>query len=399
MGWSGTNGQILRNNANVLTVHTSSPVALGSERAYKNNGSTFTSGATQPTFPAGNGATVADSTGTWTEVTGKTTDGWNSCWARMEFIGSQRMTASTDTAFVGDNHQQTQRSAGLALGTSSGNVYYNFVSMDHTIASPGAGDLLAGANLNFNIAALAITSNFTLNGFTISNAGSGNGTVTFGNNTSGIRFDNCTFTITNTGGQYVLGGGASQEQIILNNCTVNTSGTNVIPLRTGGARIKIRGGTMITASTFNLFSSAAGALPGEVSLDNVDMSGVGGPNLVSTSLNRGVTFRLTRCKLPNATFLTGAVTGVSFGTQEIYWYGCDNGTDQESHGMGSYGGTQVDDKTVVRTGGAGDSLATYSEKIVTGTGATFMEPFECIPMNIWSATTAANRTIYPIRYC
>jgi hypothetical protein len=102
---------------------------------------------------------------------------------------------------------------------------------------------------------------------------------------------------------------------------------------------------------------------------------------------------MTRCKLPSvaSTFLQAG--NISLGYPRVEWYACDNGTDQESHGRADASGTQIDNKSVVRTGGASDGLASFSEKLVATSGASLNAPFQTLPMDVWNSVTGSNRTL------
>jgi hypothetical protein len=393
IAYSSNAGAIRYNNANVTTLHVLNAVTSGNERVFKNkSGSTITSGATQPSWNLGSGATTSDNGGTWTEVTGTATDGWNTSWARLETLSTGRMSAG-DTVLVGDNHAQAIQ--GINSVSFASAVGY-FVSVNHAVSSPGSGDLLAGAALYFNNSIATLSGGINLVGFSIVNQGLTNGTVALGGSADGQRYDNCTLSHTNTTSLscFILGstGTGIAGYLEFNNSTVVQSGSPIAqPLRVGGARTVWRGGSATTVSSFELFQSASGSQGSEVTFDGTDFSAVTG-NLCPAALPASATFMLSRCKLPSSTFLSIQFSSGP-GSPEICYFGCSNTTDQESFGLMNGLAKSNDDKTVIRTGGASDGVNGYSYKIVTGTGPSYAASFAGVPMEMWNSTTAATRTL------
>jgi hypothetical protein len=389
-GWVASVGQIWKSGSNIGAVHIINAVATGNERVFKNNGSTITSGATQPSWNLGNNATTSDNGGTWTEVTGKAAEGWNACFARMDSAQS-RMAVSGDVCFVGDNHRQGMGNGSFSLGNSSNNTYYNFLSVDHTVSSPGSGDLLAGASISLYGFTSNITGNFHLNGVTIAGVGVGLCVPTIGSTQDNAqRYDNCTFTTSGGTGPFIAGGGTKDLYLEFNNCTFSASNSTQI-LRPGGGKSVFKGGSISTVSSNSVFGGESGTVGATMIFEGVDMSGVAGV-FINTSQNSCVQFYVSRCKIPSATFFQNSASQ-NPGYPEIYFYACDTGTDQEAHGKQHHAGFQQDSKTVIRTGGTSDGVNGYSEKVITTSNASWQFPFVSLPMDVWNDTTGANRTI------
>jgi hypothetical protein len=396
VGWVVSQAVIKKNNTTITSTHRIDPVSCGNERAYRNAGSTFTSGTSGagPSFPLGANNTVADGTGTWTECTGQAAYGWNACWARYDNI-IQRMALVGDVCFVGDNSVHCAYGiTTVTIGQTGASWNGLFISVDHTVSSPGAGDYKAGATLIFSQTIMTIAGNFTMQGFTFRNEGTSgsSSTCTVANNYA-QRYLNCTFA-QNGFGPFQLGpgGNGTCAHITFINCTFTTSQSRP-PLRTYGARTIFRGGSISTTSGQQPFESLSSNNPGDLLLDGVDMSGVLGSTLFLGGNNfiAGTIFNLARCKLPNATFLQ--VGSVRPGDPEINWVACDNGTDLESHGRADGLGIQTESKTIVRSGGASDGVAGYSEQLATNGNTLVGQPFHSLPMDIWNTLTAVNRTL------
>jgi hypothetical protein len=392
VGWVASTGLVRINNATVTggTLHTYNAVGTGNERVFKNNGSTITSGATQPSWNLGANATTSDNGGAWTEVTGKNSEGWSACFARMETAQS-RMAVGGDTCFVGDNHRQGFGNGSFSLGSTLNNTIFNFISVDHTVSSPGSGNLLAGASFSLYAFTGAITANFHLNGITIAAVGNSLCVPTLGSTGDNEqRYDNCSFTTSGGAGPFIVGGGTKDLYEEFNNCTFSASNSVQI-LRPGGGKAVFKGGSISTVSSNPVFGGEAGSVGMTMIFDGVDMSGVAGV-FISASQNACVQFYLSRCKIPSSTFFqnTGSQNA---GYPAIHWYACDTSTDREAHGKQHHAGFQQDNKTVIRTGGATDSVAGFSEKIATTSNATWQFPFDSLPMEVWNGTTGANRTL------
>jgi hypothetical protein len=220
VGWVASTGFVRINNATVATLHTYQPLTAGNERVFKNkSGVTITSGSTQPSWSLTSGATTSDNGGTWTEVTGSNAEGWNAPFARMET--AQIRMVNGDVAFVGDNHTQCMGNTSLNLGVGGQNNYLSFLSVNHSVSSPGSGDLLAGATVYFFAFTQSVTSNFLLSRVTFQTIGTSTCVPTLGGTSdTAQRFDNCTLTVASAANNpIIIGGGTKDIYAEFNNCT------------------------------------------------------------------------------------------------------------------------------------------------------------------------------------
>jgi hypothetical protein len=369
------------------------PVSQGNERCFKNNGSVFTSGTSQPSWSLGSGSTTTDSTGTWTEVTGTNANGWNAPWARMQQFTSNR-GAGGDTIMVGNNH--VEYFGGITtvhLGSTLQNNFFHWISMDHTVSSPTSANALPGATFNGVNAIGTLSDYYSMNGITLIN--SAGGSIQLGS--SQVQYyANCTFSVTASGSSFNLSGGGSgnTNALFFDNCTCQATAANQSIFSARGGLNVFRGGSWSTvgASGYAL-DNATGSQSGEIILENVDLSGIA-PTTFIQNPPAALVLRMSRCKLPSvaSTFLP-ASGGSVLGYPQINWFMCDNGTDQESHGRSDSSGLQIDNKVVIRTTGASDGINGYSEQIASTSNASFAAPFQSLPMEIWCQTISATRTI------
>jgi hypothetical protein len=68
---------------------------------------------------------------------------------------------------------------------------------------------------------------------------------------------------------------------------------------------------------------------------------------------------------------------------------CDSGATNYRNELYRFGGNQVTETTIVRTGGASDGTTPVSWKIITDANARWIAPFESLPITVWSDTVGA----------
>lgn len=397
--WCG-GGALRRNNSNVLTLHNMQPPTAGNERCYRNNGSTFTSGNTVPSFPTGPGNTVTDGTGTWTEITGQATYGWNAPFARIYGVANSGRPTNGDVFYVGDNHTELGYSLNtVQMGSNTNNWFFNIISVDHTVASPTSANLLAGAQIGYtqSYGATHFDGSFTLNGFTIQNLGPSAGSLSTNNNRY-TRFINCTFQNNSNanGSCFCIGntGGSNTAITMYDSCTFTNNQSTTGMLRSGGARAWFRNCTFTSSTSPSLFYSVFTSVSSDIIFEGCDFTGITASNPVvhDGGLPCCATLLFTRCKLPRAVYLQ-VTNGNNAGYPEVTWYECDAGSDQQAHGRADCMGAQVDNKIVTRTGGATDSLSNFSEQFTTTANPSFSGPLRSLPMETWNSVIGVTRTV------
>jgi len=351
----------------------------GNERAFRNNGGTFTTGALQPTWNLGNGATTADNGGTWTEVTGNATYAWTACFALLETAYGR--SSADDIIYLGDDHTQTL-SQDMNSGISADTSVLNVISVDHTVASPTASDVKTGAAFTNN-SSKNWTGSWYFNGLTFSSGSTGGFNVT--SNRVQI-YENCTIS---QNGSSQLGATGTYTEFI-NTAYNPTSGLGqLFTSSSSGGRFIWRdtasavGGSGAT----NMFS---GGNFTEISLINVDISGLTGAILAV--VNNPVQINLSRVKTASGFGGTnGFGSGLGYG--RVVCFAAANGADTEAHSIYDTLGTLTNSLAVIRTGGANDSIAGYSEKIVTGAGVKFRNLFVGEALHKWNAAIGSNATV------
>jgi len=149
-----------------------------------------------------------------------------------------------------------------------------------------------------------------------------------------------------------------------------------------------RGGS-ITGSTFptTLFSPALSGIGGNLVVDGVDLSSITG-TIVGSATSQALVARLMDCKI------NGSATIAATPNQRgrIQYLRLDSGGTNYKHGLITYAGSQVQETTIVLTGGASDGTTPVSWKIVTTANSTEFFPFESLPIAIWNDTTGSSVT-------
>jgi hypothetical protein len=293
-----------------------------------------------------------------------------------------------DTLWISDIHAETTAAAVTwAFPGTAANPNFCYC-VDHTVASPGTGNLKTTGAVNTTGAA----SNLSIRGgiywygviFTagnLTNTASLNQLDSAGSNQ---RYDSCAFIMGGTGIAASMGiGTGNGAGIFWNNCTVQFGNT---------------GHTIKNASRFiwrNTASAVVGAtIPtglffqgnsGYAALESIDLSAItAGNTIVGPGSNAGATYILKDCKL--AAGVTVAATPTTFGPA-IYVTRCDSAGTNYIEQVYNYAGTQTDETTIVRTGGASDGTTGKSRKIVTTANSRWVLPFESDPIAIWNDST------------
>lgn len=378
---------------------------VGQERVFRCT-TAGTTGATEPTgttytgSSTTRGGTVTDGTVTWTEITGNSTYGWTAPHATL--TGGLNQTSNAgDSYYVDSGHAESSTTqpktiANLGGSTAPLHVY----SVDSTATPPTA--LAAGATVTYTGGAMTgcTTSayieyygiTFTATSFEFFNTAYGR-----------MMFNTCGFVFTGSGSGTVTPGatnGTQMNEVQWQNCTLKFSATgqsiavtNVSSAGTGPFVWK--GGSIDSAGSAptTLFTGGSVPSPAAATLIGVDLSALGsGKNLINLA-QTGYTFRLIDCKLGASVAITtgSAVSGQadvqvinsdSSATNYRYYKSIDQGTEQQ-------------ETTIVRSGGASDGTTPVSRKIVTNTLADDFaySPYLSLPIEVWNTTTSGNVTI------
>lgn len=370
------------------------------------------SGAAEPTWTLTKNATTADATVVWTECTGQEADQVSGTWkaphARLKNALTATWMTSGDVAYVAHDHAETQATAN-SWGFQGTWTLPNLVIcvLATGTVPPVVADLrTTGACTTTGNSAVTIGNGTGtggngcgyIYGLTF-NAGTGavNATLGIGDSSSnggGIVLENCTLkklgtTATASAIRLSTNGNSVQAYCELINTTVEFGATGdsigfygkVIWRDTNGA-VAVAGATLPTT----LLTNGAGNQPGWMLVENVDLSNISGTlaSLNGASNLKDVTFK--NCKIHASATPSASITAWPMSVSLIR---ADSGATNYLHSKLAFGGSQVVETTIVRTGGASDGTTPIAWKVVTTATIAPNRPFESMPIDIWNSSTSS----------
>lgn len=331
--------------------------------------------------------------GPWFVRSGAGGAGTGADWANAFTTLTAANTASTagggETFWIADDHAETTGAGAITL-TSKGtlanpNLFY---CVDHTVASPGTGDLKTTATITTTGA-----NSMTIGGggsyyygITFS-AGSGAVTNTLTVTPTWIRFEACSLQkggTTATTAAITLGATVSLDMI---NTTLSFGATGD-EARPSGTVLWKNTASAILGTVPTLIFQAFGAV--NMLCDGVDFSAAGaGKTIFGYSAGTAVKFVAVDCKL-------GASVTISQTPVQPAWLAdairLDSGATNYTQARFGYSGTLTQETTIVRSGGASDGTTPVSWKVVATGAARWITPFECFPIAIWNDVTGSSVT-------
>jgi hypothetical protein len=399
-------------------VRQSAAVTVGNERVFKCT-TAGTSGASEPAWNLTGGATTADGTVVWTEVTGKESEqlagNWRAPAARLSnIIGNSNHFVAGDTVFVSQDHAEIQSTAlvaaaSFALATST-NQFIPVICVNRAGGSslpPVSADLATTATLSSTaVAQNAIViggqnNNYYFYGITFK---SGNSTATAsdiqirngnGANPSLIELENCELHLNNSGatGKIEIGeavGTTPTNQTgfrwINTKCRFGHTG-QLIELHNAGANFFWeRTPGAILGTVPNTLFSVPGAY-GEAILNGIDLSAITvGP--ICSGLWSWV-LSLINCRIAAGVAANNTGGDTSFYPVSARGYvsveNTDDSTNNRNYRFEIYpgGGRVFSEATLVRTNGASDGVTPLSWNIKSHpTAASNNAPTRGTPMKI-----------------
>jgi hypothetical protein len=367
-----------------------------------------TAGASEPAWTNNTaGTTQSDGTVTWTclGVVGNFTGGQapharlaNACAANWFINGT------TINIFVGDNHAETQSTAGYSLfGTVSASAICRIVCHDHLGSYPPT-SLATGATISVTGSGNGLSTNnggsFYWYGITFSVGANGGdlALIALTSVGSGIQnwhnYENCSFQMAAGAGNVVLAyfGTSSWAIINLRNCTVKF-GTVTQTIVVYNGHFTWQGGGLAAGSVVPNALFAIGAQQRSVTLEGLDLSAFTAKlSVFNNSGNPGTsTFTLKDCKLNDRTILMPQYPSLCDLFQVVR---CDFGAAGFKSGIYGYEGVDTTITSATRTSGASDPTGqAVARKLRTLTPVQWLKPFKAEPLLIWNGTTGANVTV------
>jgi len=380
---------------------------VNNERVFKATAiTTGITGAAEPSWNLGFGATTTDAGVTWTEITGtqanQSAANWTAPGARILALPG---IGAGDYIYVGQDHAETT-SAGLQLNMFNDQKIICVNRAGGSSLPPVTADLAttatitctqSGGNFYFNSSVTDYWYGITFN------AGSGSNSTSLSNNNGTHIFDNCNLVLSNTNSASRIentNSNASRNSWVLKNSTVQFGSTSQGISNTLGT-FEWYGspspGTLgsVPTTLFVVTGGAAGQR-GNITVRDVDLSAINTTLLSSNNISNTVT--LANCKLNSSVSLTGSGTGTatSGDASVISIDNCDDSTNARNYRMQRvYGASQViQDAVLVRTGGASDGVTPISHRItLCGTTALDIYPGRGVAVTTRYNTTGASKTI------
>jgi hypothetical protein len=358
-------------------------------------GGTTGNGA-QPTFSATAGTTTSDNTTTWTSLGAATNfTKWAAPFARLQSAAAANWMTAGNTAFVGDDHAETQSTAMTLAGPGPTNfsnptlVY----CVDHTASvPPGSANLKTTGSISATAVNITVNNSWYFNGI-VFNVGS-TGNVGLLSSSASARYDNCAINILGTSTSSEFSSGGNAVLTYLNNTTFSFGATGQGLRPTSGGIWYWRNTPSAVGGTIpaNLFQSGAGGNSNgtvKVVMEGVDFSGLGS-NTLYNSNQSNIQLLALNCK-----FSSNMAAIVANGGGALFdVLNSDSGTATYRQERHRFEADLTTSTSVVRTGGAvyfGTGVAW--DIISAASSASWVGPFTCPPSWIANQTTAANVTV------
>jgi hypothetical protein len=297
-------------------------------------------------------------------------------------------SSAGDTFFVADDHAETTTSTTVYTFKGTATAPDVVVCVDHTIASPGSGDLKTTATVSVTgtAAGLQVRGHFYCYGISwILGTSTSAQQLQVASGTIYVQiYQNCSFVLGGTGTQTISVNNGVDGKVRWINCSVSFGATSqqIIPGQGLFEWVGTPTGALLGSVPTTLFAPQTGT----TFIEGVDLSPVAsGSNLVQSNVQNGLII-FKDCKLGASVNVSSSPSQESF---QIVILRSDNGNTNYRNELYSFNGSQVTETTIVRTGGATDGTTAFSQKVVTGTSAKWSNPFELLPLTIWNDTVGS----------
>lgn len=188
--------------------------------------------------------------------------------------------------------------------------------------------------------------------------------------------------------------GTDDVYVGFNNSTVKLGGVGQsVTLR--GGRIRIRGMTVNVAGSTptSLFRLASGANSDSI-VESSNLSTPAFTNLLDTAgLASASHIKFRNLKIPSGiTVVTGTLSGI--GGPIVDLDNCDSADTNYRKARHMWGGSVVNESTIVRTGGANDGTSALSWKMTTTDDVTYPQSTLCSPeIAVWNDDVGVSKTL------
>jgi hypothetical protein len=320
-------------------------------------------------------------------------------WTNAKTTLSATLTgaAAGDRVWVADDHNESTASA-ITLtspGTISNPCF--IYSVDHTIASPGTGNLKSDPYNTGTPACARVTttgaSNITMAGIAycfgiVFYAGSG-ATAAGIVNSGPWTLDSCSLRhIATTGNTAAIQ--VNSDAPVFINTTVQFSSTldrisftNHFQWLNTNVSSAILGATIPTS----IFRSSSSM--GIVEIDSVDLSALTGSLFLAPTTD--LLAEIRNCNMGSGFTIFSANPTVR--KVNVLVTNSDSSATNYRQQQDGYFGSLIQDTTVIRTGGTSDGTTAWSWLLTSKADVKWVYPFETFPLPVWNATTAADVTV------
>lgn len=330
------------------------------------------SASAEPTWPAGNNATVTATGGAvFTNVSGQSAYGWSAAVGNLYCLtanGASGRMAVGDRAFLSSDHSETSASSTSYILMASGQTFgvIQVISVNRAGSVPPAvADYLAGAAIAVSAGSFTLdpACNDYWQGVTFTLSGTGTGFVFANLANKGHYFRNCAFVLTTSTTTATIGTNVP-SRVTFDNTTVSFSNA--------GHQFKF--GANSVFDWINTPAATLGTVPtvlfGINALYILNCRGVDLSAVTTTLLYQGTTAvgkaLLDSCRIAPGVVRLGT-TAYSNTIDEIELVNCFDGTNTNISERHTPGGDVTTNRSTTLVGGAQDDVGLFSHMMVSST--------------------------------